>query len=89
MPTISPSKRFKKAVSKLTPDKATETQDALRQFLADPQHPGLNFEKLSGTKANYTIRTNGGDRICLRKTARGKYDIADVGDHDYIYRTYG
>ncbi len=89
MPTISPSKRFAKAVAKLTVEQAQETQEALSQFVANPRHPGLNFEKVQGTTSHYTIRTNGGDRICLRKTGKGKYNVANVGSHDYIYRTYG
>jgi hypothetical protein len=89
MPTVTPSKRFEKAVTKLSDHKAQEAFEALDQFVKNQSQPSLNFEKVKGTKANYTIRTNGGDRICLRKTAKGQYDIADVGDHDYIYRTYG
>jgi hypothetical protein len=89
MPTVTPSNRFDKAVAKLPEHKADEALEALEQFVANPSHPGLNFEKVKGTKSNYTIRTNGGDRICLRKTSKGHYDVADMGDHDYIYRTYG
>jgi plasmid maintenance system killer protein len=89
MPQLTPSERFDKALAKMDANAALQALEAIRLCIENTRHPGLNFEKVKGTKANYTIRANGGNRICLRKTGKGQYDIVDVGSHDYIYKNYG
>ena len=68
---------------------AIQTMDAMAKFVRDPATPGLNFERITGTKNHYTIRANEGHRLCLRKTGKGEFDAVDIGTHDYIYKKYG
>lgn len=82
------SKRFLKSLGRLTDDQAAATKAALKQFMDDNHHPGLNFEKVKST--HYcTIRVNQGDRVALRRSGPQQYEVVDVGSHDYIYRRYG
>jgi hypothetical protein len=89
MPSIDPSKRFEKALKKLDKQSTQHAIEALTNFVSDPKHPGLNFEKVQGKPGQFTIRTNGGNRICLSRTGRQQYVVVDVGTHDYIYKKYG
>jgi mRNA-degrading endonuclease RelE of RelBE toxin-antitoxin system len=82
---LEPSQRFLRTVSKLSPDKRAAVTKALKQFAANPWHPSLNFEKVKSTDM-CTIRVDRGWRILLKKTDTARYELIEVGEHDYIYR---
>lgn len=59
-------------------------EQALERFVENERHPGLHFEKLSGTPDVFTIRINRGDRIFLRRRTDAVgtiYDVMDIGSH--------
>lgn len=65
-------------------------EQALERFVENERHPGLHFEKLSGTRDIFTIRINRGDRIFLRRRTDAVgtiYDVMDIGSHD-LYRRH-
>ncbi|MEA2951784.1 MAG: hypothetical protein QOJ96_1304 [Alphaproteobacteria bacterium] len=66
---ITRTKGFLKAYAKLTSDVQDRVDIALRQFVANPRHPGLHFEKY---KTYRTLRVDQGRwRIAIdRLTAR-------------------
>lgn len=49
--------RFKALYERLPEGAQREADDAFRHFTSDPNHPGLNFERIQGPKATiYSAR---------------------------------
>ncbi|WEK05444.1 MAG: hypothetical protein P0Y65_04080 [Candidatus Devosia phytovorans] len=80
-------KRFIKKFAALAPDVRARAIKSLRQFVEDPRHPSLHFEKLS--TGYHTIRVDLNFRILLRHLGEGRYELADVDSHTAIYRLHG
>lgn len=77
--------RFVKSYKRLDDKVKEKTQKALRQFLANPRHPGLHFEKLIASGYR-TIRVDDNFRIVLHETERGVFDLVEVASHTAAYR---
>jgi hypothetical protein len=59
---------------------------ALTQFVTNPRHPGLHFEKY---KTYRTLRVDQGRwRIAIRDLGNRNYELVDVDHHDRIDRRY-
>jgi hypothetical protein len=83
---ITRTKGFLKAYAKLTSDVQDRVDIALRQFAANPRHPGLHFEKY---KSFRTLRVDQGRwRIAIRDLGDSHYEMVDVDRHDRIDRRY-
>lgn len=83
---ITRTKGFLKAYAKLTPVIQDRVDIALRQFVANPRHPGLHFEKY---KTYRTLRVDQGRwRIAIRDLGESHYELLDVDRHDRIDRRY-
>lgn len=85
---LTKTPRFERAYRKLTDDVKAFVNEALRQFYANPRHPGLHFEKLSGSDYR-TIRVDRGRwRIVLRGSG-AEFDLVDIDRHDVVDGKYG
>ncbi len=81
------TKRFTRSITRI-PSIKTRAAKALIQFRENPNHPGLNFERLSGREDAYSIRVTRKYRILLiRETDEDGelYAADDIGSHQ-IYR---
>lgn len=87
MVSLSWTKRFTKRIATLGPEERLRAAKSLKQFLDNPRHPSLNFEKLS--TGYHTIRVDKNFRIVLKSTGAGNYDVVDVDNHTAIYQQYG
>lgn len=68
MPVVEPSAGFAKALKKLKDQRRQKAAlDAVKRFIEDPSHPGLNFERIRGTEDCWSIRSNRGDRVILQR----------------------
>ena len=47
---------FRKAFSRLPRRIQAQARDAFRQFLQDPQHPGLQFKRVHTKRRIYSVR---------------------------------
>jgi len=79
---LSQRKKFLKNNAKLL-DKTIKN---ISIFARNPQHPGLNLEKLSGTRV-WTIRIDRGNRIFFSWIDKTTALFIDIGEHDK-YRRY-
>lgn len=79
---LSERKKFLKNNPKLL----NKTIKAISTFARNPQHPGLNLEKLSGTKV-WTIRIDKASRIFFSWIDEKTALFIDIGKHDK-YRKY-
>ncbi len=52
------SKQFLQLLAKLPKDVQRQTHEAYRQFRRDPNHPGLNFERIQSRTNTYSARVN-------------------------------
>jgi plasmid maintenance system killer protein len=80
--------RYERSVSRVPERIKTGAAKALIKFQDNPEHPGLNFERLSGWEGTYSIRVNRQYRILLvRETdeAGEIFAAVDIGTHQ-IYR---
>jgi mRNA-degrading endonuclease RelE of RelBE toxin-antitoxin system len=85
---LSPTPRFTRAYKALPQEAKDSVQKAIRQFMENPRHPGLHFEKLKGS-AYRTIRPDRGKyRIVLRGDGTS-FELVDVDRHDIVDRRYG
>jgi hypothetical protein len=83
---ITRTKGFLKAYAKLTSDVQDRVDIALTQFVTNPRHPGLHFEKY---KTYRTLRVDQGRwRIAIRDLGNRNYELVDVDRHDRIDRRY-
>lgn len=87
MITIKLTKRFEKAATALGPQERERAQKSIKQFLQNPRHPSLNFEKLS--TGFHTIRVDLNFRIAMRKESADCYEFVDVDSHVNIYNRWG
>ncbi len=88
MPRIRLHRQFERAFKRLPDDIQERATKSLERFIANPRHPGLNFEALRGHPGLFSIRVNQGWRILLRRDQDGEgeiYVVADIGPHD-VYR---
>lgn len=80
--------RFKRAYGSLPDDVQRLVDKALTQFMENPRHPSLHFEKMQGSDYR-TIRPDRGKyRIVLRGDG-GEFDLVDVDRHGVVDRRYG
>ena len=63
-----------------------KTKKAVRIFIQNPNHPGLNLEKLKGSEF-WTIRIDKGNRIFFVWIDKEAALFIDIGEHDK-YRKY-
>lgn len=61
-------------------------KEAMRLFIENPHHPGLNIEKLGGSSI-WTIRVNEGNMIFFTWINANNALFIDIGHHDK-YRRY-
>jgi mRNA-degrading endonuclease RelE of RelBE toxin-antitoxin system len=60
---------------------------ALKNFIRDPQYPGLHVEKLSGQASNLSsLRVDDDYRIIFAEPSAGSPSLLFVGKHDDAYR---
>jgi hypothetical protein len=85
---VTPTGAFLRSRKKLSVSDAEDTASALELFLADPQAKSLNFEKVKSRKGYFTIRANFSTRLLPREVTSQHYEVAAVGNHDYIYENY-
>jgi hypothetical protein len=85
---VTPTGTFLRSLKKLSAKHQDHVSAALETFLANPQAKRLNFEKVKSRKGYFTIRANYSIRILLRYVEREHYEVAAVGNHDYIYESY-
>ncbi|KQX34827.1 hypothetical protein ASD04_15675 [Devosia sp. Root436] len=88
MVALHRTRRFDKRVAALGSEERTRALKSLKQFLADPRHPSLHFEKLSGSDYR-TIRVDMNFRIVMLQNFDGSFDLIDVDSHSTIYNKYG
>jgi hypothetical protein len=85
---VTPTGPFLRSLKKLSAADAEDTIAALELFLVNPQAKSLNFERVRSRKGYFTIRSNYSIRILLRLSGPQAYEVAAVGNHDYIYESY-
>ena len=88
MTRLTSGRRATKALRTMSETQFRQAAAAFEQFVADPRHPGPNFEKLRGHEDLRSIRITQGDRAILRRTldADGElFEVVLVGSHD-IYK---
>lgn len=76
------SKSFWKSFYKLPKDIQKQAKEAFEILKKDPNHPGLNFEQLSGNKY-YSVRINKKYRAYGRKLGSGGIEWIEINGHDY------
>jgi hypothetical protein len=82
---ITRTKGFLKAYAKLTPDVQDRVDIALRQFVANPRHPGCTSKNTKPVAPCASIRAAG---IAIRDLGNSHYELLDVDRHDRIDRRY-
>lgn len=89
-PLAPPTLHFFDRLKNLPPHRRKAAAAALRKYRENPDRGGLNFEKLDDS--NYSIRSNGGDRIILHleKDDEGNDVVVpiNVGTHDKVYKQF-
>jgi mRNA-degrading endonuclease RelE of RelBE toxin-antitoxin system len=80
--------RFERAFRKLTPEIQEAVSGALRQFMANPRHPSLHFEKLKGSTYR-TIRVDRGRWRIVLRGSKSAFDLVDVDRHKTVDTKYG
>jgi hypothetical protein len=84
---ITRTKGFSKSYVKLTEDVQDRVDIALRQFIANPRHPSLHFEKYNRTYR--TLRVDQGRwRVVLRDLGNSHYELIYVGRHSAVDRKF-
>jgi plasmid maintenance system killer protein len=85
---IRVTNRYERSVSRIPDRIKTRAAQTLIKFADNPNHPGLNFERLSGWEDTYSIRVNRQYRILLVRQTDEVGEIfaaVDIGTHQ-IYR---
>ena len=85
---MRPTPRFVKALRSLGQEEQKRAAKSMKQFLENPRHPSLHFEKLRGSGL-HTIRVDMNFRIALDDKGGGVYDLIDVGSREAIYARWG
>lgn len=86
--TVAMSEEFFTAFSKLPKKIQGKTSDFLTKFRANPQSPGINFEKISNGSDSkiWSVRIDDTYRgIVVRQEETGTYILLWVGHHDDAY----
>ncbi len=52
------TRRFRKAFFRLPTPIKDRAREAYRQFVLDPNHPGLNFKRMRTTEPIYSVRVS-------------------------------
>ena len=88
MTQVAWSASFLKAVIALTSNEQGQVNKAVYQFQVSPDHPSLNFEKLTGCKDDKlcSIRANRDVRIILAATRKDQFVLLHVGHHEAAYQ---
>lgn len=89
MITISYSPKYliaRKKFLKNNRQLVNKTIKTILLFAKNPKHPGLNLEKLKGTKI-WTIKIDKGNRIFFYWIDESRALFVDIGKHDK-YRRY-
>jgi mRNA-degrading endonuclease RelE of RelBE toxin-antitoxin system len=76
----------RKKFLKNNPNLLVKTTKAISLFVKNPEHPGLNLEKLKGSEY-WTIRIDKGNRIFFYWINESTVILIDIGKHDK-YRKY-
>jgi len=76
----------RKKFLKNNPELVEKTIKAIRLFVRNPQHPGINLEKLKDSTV-WTIRIDKGNRIFFLWNGKSSVLFIDIGKHDK-YRRY-
>lgn len=86
MTSFSLTTKFLETAALLQKDVANKAFKALLLYYANPSHPGLHFEKLTGrAAAMHSIRVDQAFRIILQRCAAVTI-FHFVGNHDTAYR---
>lgn len=91
MTRIAFGHRARKALRAMDDTRFRQAGAAFEPFVANPGHPGLDFEKLRGRDDLHSIRITKGDRTILRRTfdVEGElFEVLLIGPHD-IYKAIG
>jgi hypothetical protein len=88
MISLRRSASFEKAIRRLGPEQAKRAAKSLTQFLENPRHPHLHFERLGGTPY-LTIKADNNFRIIMRESGKDVFDLVDVVDHNTMKQQYG
>lgn len=88
MAAVLPTKTFLKNLKSLPPDRQKGVSVAIAKFLEEPATPSLRFRSLKGVTGHFIINARHGDRIILREAGPERFEIADVGPHDNVYRRW-
>lgn len=75
-------KRFEKALARLAAEDRRRALKAIEPFSANPRHPSLNFERLTGHPDKYTIRVTRGLRMLLQAVDDDYVLVVTVDNHD-------
>ncbi|WP_398468017.1 hypothetical protein [Tardiphaga sp.] len=89
MPKVDFTTAFLRDLKRL---KSSPRQDAVIEavslFVENPKAPKLNFERVLSRSGYFSIRASHADRVLLFQIDGQHFEIAAVGNHDYIYRGY-
>lgn len=85
---LIPTPRFTRAYKALPEEAKEQVKKALAQFLENPRHPSLHFEKLKGSDYR-TIRPNRGKYRIVLRGGGPEVELVDVDRHEIVDRKYG
>jgi mRNA-degrading endonuclease RelE of RelBE toxin-antitoxin system len=80
------SKQFLKLLANLPPEVQRQAHEAYRQFKQDPNHPGLNFERIQSRPNTYSVRVTKDYRVLgtMRKGEMYWYWIGGHAEYDKL-----
>jgi len=80
------SKQFRNLLAKLPRDVQRQAYEAYKQFQQDPNHPGLNFERIQSRAHTYSARVNKDYRVLgtMRKGEMYWYWIGTHTEYDKL-----
>jgi plasmid maintenance system killer protein len=85
---IRVTERYRRSIGRVPAGIRKSAERALIRFVEQPEHPGLNFERLAGWQDTYSIRVNRQYRILLVREvdeAGELFAAVDIGTHQ-VYR---
>ena len=80
------TQRFRKALAALPDEVQEQARSAYRQFIRDPQHPGLRFKSVHPSQPIYSARVGRGHRALgiLEGDTVIWYWIGSHAEYDYM-----
>lgn len=78
------SKNYKKRIAS-NPKLVTQFQIRLKQFLENPNNPGLRVHKLTGKRSSYRAFSVTGDIRVVFKIVDDELWLYDIGTHNQVY----